>query len=163
LDRFRQRRPERYAPTWRKISAWFGVVRLIKTQLRTLSLHRDLGGCQLSRLAAIPDWACAASAFEREGEEAFRDEIPIGLTREPIRRLRSMSWGMLMARVEAKTLDMECEAVAAILIAEHGDARALRQAQREQQNARRARSRKRFAFWTTVVRKLGTADRRYNG
>ena len=60
-----------------------------------------------------------------------------------------------MARVQAKTLDMKCEAVAAILIAEHGNATALRQAQREQHNARRARSRKRFAFWVTVAAKIG--------
>ena len=60
-----------------------------------------------------------------------------------------------MVRMQAKMLDVKCEAVAAILIAEHGDARALRQAHREQQNARRARSRKRFAFWATVAAKIG--------
>lgn len=39
---------------------------------------------------------------------------------------------------------------AAILVATHGDAQAQRQAWQGQQNARRARSRKRFSFWLEV-------------
>ena len=42
------------------------------------------------------------------------------------------------------------EQAATILIAAHGNAQAQRQAWREQQNARRARSRRRFLFWVGV-------------
>jgi hypothetical protein len=45
---------------------------------------------------------------------------------------------------------MSGEAAAAILVATHGSVKAHRQALLEQQNARRARSRKRFSFWLGV-------------
>jgi hypothetical protein len=54
---------------------------------------------------------------------------------------------------------MNVEAAAAILVATHGSVKAHRQALLEQQNARRARSRKRFSFWLGVeseVKKLAS-------
>jgi hypothetical protein len=45
---------------------------------------------------------------------------------------------------------MSVEQAAVILVETRGNAQAQRQAWREQQNARRARSRKRFSFWLRV-------------
>jgi hypothetical protein len=59
-----------------------------------------------------------------------------------------------MTRVSAVSHHMELNAAVSILISEHGDDRAHRVALREQQNARRARSRKRFEFWITVASEI---------
>jgi hypothetical protein len=49
---------------------------------------------------------------------------------------------------------MKLDTAVSILISEHGDDKAHRVALREQQNARRSRSRKRFAFWIIVASEI---------
>jgi len=49
---------------------------------------------------------------------------------------------------------MDVDAVVSILLEEHGNTKARGKALREQQNARRARSRKRFAFWVAVASEI---------
>ena len=53
---------------------------------------------------------------------------------------------------------MSAAAAAIILVGTHGNVKAHRQAQLEQQNARRARSRKRFAFWVAVASAIQVPD-----
>jgi hypothetical protein len=48
---------------------------------------------------------------------------------------------------------MDMDIVVSILLAEHGE-KARGKALREQQNARRARSRKRFEFWVAVASEI---------
>jgi hypothetical protein len=49
---------------------------------------------------------------------------------------------------------MKVDTPAALLVAEHGDAKAHRQALLGQQAARRGRSRKRFEFWAAVASEI---------
>ena len=58
-----------------------------------------------------------------------------------------------MGRVRAVSHYMDVDAVVSILL-EDGNTKARGKALREQQNARRARSRKRFAFWVAVASEI---------
>ena len=53
---------------------------------------------------------------------------------------------------------MDVDTVVSALLARHGAAKALRHVMREQQGARRARSRKRFTFWSVVATALSGED-----
>ena len=59
-----------------------------------------------------------------------------------------------MGRIRAVSHYMDVDAVVSILLEEHGNTKARGKALREQQNARRARSRKRFAFWVAVASEI---------
>ena len=59
-----------------------------------------------------------------------------------------------MGRVRAVSHYMDVDAVVSILLEEHGNTKAHEKALREQQNARRARSRRRFAFWVAVASEI---------
>ena len=59
-----------------------------------------------------------------------------------------------MGRFRAVSHYMDVDAVVSILLEEHGNTKARERALREQQNARRARSRKRFAFWVAVASEI---------
>jgi len=58
-----------------------------------------------------------------------------------------------VGRVRAVSHYMDVDAVVSILL-EDGNTKARGKALREQQNARRARSRKRFAFWVAVASEI---------
>jgi hypothetical protein len=57
---------------------------------------------------------------------------------------------------------MDVDAVVSILLEEHGNTKARERALREQQNARRARSRKRFAFWVAVASEIDARQPAYS-
>ena len=59
-----------------------------------------------------------------------------------------------MGRFRAVSHYMDVDSVVSILLEEHGNTKARERALREQQNARRARSRKRFAFWVAVASEI---------
>jgi hypothetical protein len=59
-----------------------------------------------------------------------------------------------MTRVSAVSHRMQLNTAVSILVLEHGGDKAHRVALQEQQNARRSRSRKRFAFWITVASEI---------
>ena len=65
-----------------------------------------------------------------------------------------------MARVSAASHYMSVDAAADLLVEAHGDAKAHKEAWLGQQRARRARSRKRFTFWSAVAAKI--EERRAN-
>ena len=56
-----------------------------------------------------------------------------------------------METVVEVSRDIRVDAVVAELVPEHGEAKARNRALREQQGARRARSRKRYTFWVAVA------------
>ena len=55
---------------------------------------------------------------------------------------------------EASGLGKNVEAVADMLLKEHGAAKALRKVNLEKAGARRARSRKRFTFWMEIAQQI---------
>ena len=65
-----------------------------------------------------------------------------------------------MGRVSSASHYMGVDAAADLMVEEHGDAKAHKEVWLEQQSARRARSRRRFAFWSAVAEKI--EERRSN-
>jgi hypothetical protein len=56
--------------------------------------------------------------------------------------------------VEKVSHFMRVDAVVSVLVSTHGEAAARSRALREQQNARRARSRRRYEFWGAVASEI---------
>jgi len=65
-------------------------------------------------------------------------------------RIRVLGMGIVEKGIDVPR-DAKVDAAVSILVSEHGETKAHSKALREQQNARRARSRKRYAFWVAVA------------
>jgi hypothetical protein len=96
-------------------------------------------------------------ATSEKGESGFKtrhlcsDFAAFGGTFERTSGQGLSPWEEEVGRVRAVSHYMDVDAVVSLLLEEHGNTKARAKALREQQNARRARSRKRFAFWVAVA------------